>query len=191
MAEIVRVGMSLAEFEVRFAEQPFELINGEIRDMAATKRQHSEASKRIYDRILYYLVEHNVAEVYLETTYILEDVSDWVKGSRVPDIMVYEKSRYETYAAENPLSDDDKPFVLVPDFVVEIISPTDKYTDVLEKIDAYLSDGVALIWIVEPKQKTVAVYAGSDTPTTMRSGATLTGGEVLLDFSLKLDEVFR
>lgn len=191
MAEIVRVGMSLAEFEARFAEQPFELINNHEMPLLPQMRRHATTSRNIYNALLLYLLDNLLAEVFFRTVYVIESEPSWVIGARKPDILVYEKSRYETYAAENPLSDDDKPFVLVPDFVVEIISPTDKYADVLEKIDAYLSDGVALIWIVEPKQKTVAVYAGSDTPTTMRSGATLTGGEVLLDFSLKLDEIFR
>lgn len=189
MAERTKIRMSLDEFMARFEEQPFEIIDGEIREMTPAKKKHSKISKRIYDRILFFLSEHDLGEVFFETAFILEDVTDWVAGSRVPDVMVYERKRYDTHEAENP-DDDEKPFILVPDLVVEVISPTDKYTEVNQKIDAYLSDGVKLIWIVDPQRKTISVYEGSDTPKILRKDNTLTGGEVLKGFELGGDEVF-
>lgn len=83
MAEVVRVGMSLEEFESRFAMQPFEIINGEIRDMAPTKRFHREISRHIFGELFLCHHRHSTIEIFYETTYILEDVSAWVKGSRV------------------------------------------------------------------------------------------------------------
>lgn len=189
MAERTKIRMALDEFMARFEEQPFEIIDGEIWEMTPTKKQHSKVSKRIYDRILFFLVDHDLGEVFVETTYILEDKSDWVAGSRVPDVSFFEKSHYEAHEKDNP-DDDGKPFYIVPNLVVEIVSPTDKYTEVNQKIDAYLSDGVKLIWLVDPQRKTILVYEGSDTPKTLRTGDTLTGGNVLKGFEMAVGEVF-
>ena len=190
MAEQVKIRMTIAEFMERFEAQPFELIQGAIWEMTPAKKRHSKISKRIYDKILYFLVEHEVGEVFFETTYILEDKSDWVEGSRVPDVSFYELERYNTYEANHPDS-DDKPFILVPDLVVEVISPRDSYSKVNAKIATYLSDGVRLLWIVDPQNKTIAVYErDSKTPTTLNEGDTLSGGAVLPGFSLDVDDVF-
>ena len=189
MAERTKIGMSLDEFMVRFEEQPFELINGEARDVTPAKKKHSKISKHIYDRILFYLVENDIGEVFFETTFIIEDKTDWVGGSRIPDVSFYEKSRFDEHEKDNP-DDEEKPFILVPDLVVEVISPTDKYTDVNTKVDTYLSDGVKLIWIVDPQRKTIAVYEGNDTAKILRVDDTLTGENVLPDFELSVKDIF-
>lgn len=189
MAEQIKIRMTMQEFIERYEQQPFELINGEIWEMSPVKKKHSKISKRMYDKILYFLVEHEIGEVFFETAYVLEDKSDWVKGARVPDILFYELTRYNQYEANNPDS-DDKPFVLVPDLVVEVISPTDGYSKVSEKIDVYLSDGVRLMWIVDPQRKTIAVYEGSASPKMLREEDNLSGGIVLAGFTIAVMNIF-
>lgn len=60
------------------------------------------------------------------------------------------------YKAENP-DWRDKPFILVPDLVVGVISSSDKYTEVAAKVDKYLEDGVRMVWIADPKRRTMTV----------------------------------
>jgi Uma2 family endonuclease len=189
MAERTKLGMPLAEFIEKFDEQRFEMIQGEIIEMSPTKKRHSSISKRIYDQILFHSVKEKLGQVYFETTYILNDVSDWVADSRVPDVSFYEQSRFEEYEANYP-NQEEKPFVLVPDLVVEVISPTDKFSHIEKKIAAYRSDGVKLLWIVDPQNETITVYeAGTETPIKLKKGDKLTGGEVLKGFEMKVIEV--
>lgn len=189
MAEQVKIRMTIQEFMERYEEQPFELIRGEIWEMSPVKFGHSESAKIIYDGIYDYLKENPIGAVYSETVFILEDKTDWVDGSRVPDVMYVEQTRLDQYRAANP-DYRDKPLVLVPDLVIEVISPKDSYSKVNEKIEAYLSDGVRLLWIVDPQRKTIAVYEGSDTPKTLREGDVLSGGAVLVGFEMGVDTVF-
>lgn len=189
MAERTKIGMSLDEFMERFDEQPFELIDGEVRDVTPTKFQHSKISKRIFSRLLFYETETENGETFFETAFVLEDTSDWVRGARIPDVLYIQKERLEKY--ENEIEDGEKkPLILVPDLVVEVISPTDKYTDINTKIDTYLSDGVKLIWIVDPQRKTIAVYDGNDTAKILRVDDNLTGGDVLPEFEILVKDIF-
>ena len=73
--------------------------------------------------------------------------------------------------------------------MVEVISPTDKYTDINSKVDTYLTDGVKLIWIVDPQRKTIAVYEGNDTSKTLRAEDMLSGRDVLPDFELSVKDI--
>ncbi len=143
-AEHTKVGMSLDTFMARFEQQPFELINGEIWDVTPTKFQHSKISKRIYSRLSFYETETENGESFFETAFVLEDSSDWVRAARIPDVLYIQKDRLIQYEA-NLENSDEKPLILVPDLVIEVISPTDKYSDVSTKVDTYLADGVKLI----------------------------------------------
>ena len=188
MVERVRE-LTIEEFVRLYDKQPFEIINGERKMMSPTKFGHSKISKRVYDALLLYCIAHGLGEVFFETVFILEDKPDWVAGSRTPDVMFVSKARIAAYLAQMKDA-DDKPLILVPDLVVEVISPTDRYSDVDEKIDVYLADGVKLLWVIDPQQNKLKVYeAGKAQPETKRAGDTISGGDVVPGFTLKVNDI--
>ncbi|MFN8448761.1 MAG: Uma2 family endonuclease [Anaerolineae bacterium] len=186
-----RVGMPMNEFIRQFDEAPFELIDGERIVIVPTVLKHGLVLKLIYSLLLGYEQAHpDVAEVFSELPFVLTYTSDWVSGSRIPDIMAFNAERLAAYRAQTP-DFEDKPFVLVADLCVEIISANDNYADVEAKVDRYLSDGVRLVWVVDPYNRTVAVYApGSDQITRLSGDATLSGGDLLPGFALPLKDIF-
>jgi Uma2 family endonuclease len=79
----------------------------------------------------------------------------------------------------------------VPQLVVEILSPSDTFDEINEKIDTYLSAGVPLVWIVEPRRRTVTVYRPQRPAALVVEGQELSGEEVLPCFHVPLEELFR
>ena len=61
MAEQLNIRMTVQEFIERYEEQPFEFINGEIREMSPVKFGHSQVAKRIYDALSIYLNQTKLA----------------------------------------------------------------------------------------------------------------------------------
>jgi Uma2 family endonuclease len=47
---------------------------------------------------------------------------------------------------------------LAPDLAVEVLSPGDRYGDVLEKVREYLDNGTRLVWVIDPGKRTAVVY---------------------------------
>ena len=85
-----------------------------------------------------------------------------------------------------------KPMTLVPDFIAEIVSPTDRFSDVTKKVQTYLADGVQLIWVIDPDSQTVIEYrADSDQQTRYEGDATLTGGDTIPKIELSLKDLFN
>ena len=80
--------------------------------------------------------------------------------------------------------------LLVPDVVVEVMSPSNTRREMERKLGEYLSAGVRLIWYVYPEERVVDVYAASPTPRRLTSADILDGGDVLPGFTLKLAELF-
>ena len=79
---------------------------------------------------------------------------------------------------------------LVPDLAVEVLSPSNTPREMALKRRHYFEAGVRLVWIVDPRRRTVAVYTGPDRPTRLDASATLDGGDVLPGFALPLARLF-
>jgi Uma2 family endonuclease len=109
--------------------------------------------------------------------------------------MYYRAERLEAYKAATP---DWKlrPYVLVPDLVVEVVSPTDNLTELDDKVDVYLADGVNLVWVIDPQREKVSVYTlVAERPhtkqhTTLKPGDTLSGGDLMPGFEIAVATIF-
>jgi Uma2 family endonuclease len=88
----------------------------------------------------------------------------------------------------------DKPYILVPDLVVEVVSPNDNLWGLDEKVDLYPADGVRLIWVIDPQRKEISVYtpAAPNTrqQTNLKPGDTLTGGDIIPGFEIAVKAIF-
>jgi Uma2 family endonuclease len=76
--------------------------------------------------------------------------------------------------------------------VVEIVSPTDRWTTVSGKVDAYLAAGVRVVWVVEPAAHAVRVCTQDGTEARLRAeaGQVLRAESVLSGFELALNDLF-
>lgn len=79
---------------------------------------------------------------------------------------------------------------LAPDLAAEVLSPSNTPTEMKRKREEYLANGVRLVWIVDPKTRTVEVYAPRRKPVVLTEADTLDGGKVLPGFTLSLAELF-
>ena len=79
---------------------------------------------------------------------------------------------------------------VAPDLVVEILSPTDRWAEMRQKIDDYFSIGVGELWIVDPEEETIFVYRSATPRAALRRGDTLVGSGSLTGFTLAVDDLF-
>ena len=78
----------------------------------------------------------------------------------------------------------------VPELVVEIVSPSDRDTDVREKTDMWLDLGVSMALVVRPAERMIIVHRPGVLAVTLSGDGVLDGGDVLPGFSLPLREIF-
>ncbi|HMB91325.1 MAG TPA: Uma2 family endonuclease [Rhodothermales bacterium] len=76
---------------------------------------------------------------------------------------------------------------LCPDFVIELRSPSDRLTDVQEKMEEWMANGCQLGWLIDPVEEQAFVYRLSASPTRVVGFENeLAGEEVLPGFVLDL-----
>ncbi len=83
---------------------------------------------------------------------------------------------------------------IAPDFVIELVSPSDvknqRYEDLQAKMQEYLDNGVRLGWLIEPESKTVEIYRFGQQVEIVNNPQTLSGEDVLPGFILDLSGIF-
>jgi len=68
---------------------------------------------------------------------------------------------------------EEQVFTAPPFLAIEILSRTDRASDVQEKIDEYLSFGVAFVWVIDPRLKLGYVYTSGGRETCSESLSTV------------------
>lgn len=76
-----------------------------------------------------------------------------------------------------------------PDLAVEVLSPDDRMVRVRQKVRFYLENGVRLVWVIDPEDRTVTVMSSPSASRTLFEDETLDGGGVLPGFSVPVREV--
>jgi Uma2 family endonuclease len=80
---------------------------------------------------------------------------------------------------------------VVPDLVVEVVSPNDLAYEVEEKREEWLAAGAQLVWLIYPEEQTIHAFRPDGTVTLFRRADTLTAEPVLPEFRVPVAELFR
>jgi Uma2 family endonuclease len=79
---------------------------------------------------------------------------------------------------------------LCPDFVVELLSPSDSLKDTQEKMKEYRDNGARLGWLINRKSRQVEIYRQGQDVEVVENPVTLSGEDVLPGFALYLASIW-
>lgn len=159
-------------------DQRYEYINGEARAMSPAGGRHGRIGIRIASLL--------DAHLYPDDGHVYDSST----GYRLPNGDVL--SPYVSVILAGRLPGEEEPvgFIpIAPDLAVEIISPSDLYAPLQEKIGAYLGWGVKAVWAVEPELRQIMVHTAQQIER-IHSDDALAGGDAVPGFSAHLDEIF-
>ena len=91
------------------------------------------------------------------------------------------------------LSDEEKEkfLPLCPDFVIELVSPSDDLPTVRAKLEEYLANGAQLGWLIDPQQRRVEIYRPGAPVQRLDDPATVSGEPLLAGFGLNLAAIWE
>jgi Uma2 family endonuclease len=105
---------------------------------------------------------------------------------RSPDAAWMLRARYEAIPAGQR-----RVFVpACPDFVLELRSPSDRLSDVRDKMEEYLANGARLGWLLDPVARRVFVYRPNSPVERLDNPERVSGDPILPGFVLDLREVW-
>jgi Uma2 family endonuclease len=127
-------------------EQSCELIDGFIRWMSPPPNMnHAKTVSTLNYSISTYMRQSNVPEydVYFAPVAVFLSETDVVE----PDIFICKKSQLEL-----------KGCIGAPSLIIEVLSPSNRKRDLIDKLQLYEKSGVVEYWIANPKTKYITVH---------------------------------
>ena len=80
---------------------------------------------------------------------------------------------------------------VVPDLVIEVVSPFDRGSDIDDKLREYQEAGIRLIWVIYPHSRRAHVHRLDGTALVLGEDDFLTGEDVLPGFKVRLRDVLQ
>ncbi|MGI8544318.1 MAG: Uma2 family endonuclease [Aridibacter sp.] len=107
-------------------------------------------------------------------------------AKRSPDVSWMTKEKY------NSLSDAEKKTFskIVPDFVIELRSPSDNLNPIKNKMSEYINNGVKLGWLIDPEEKTVHIYRANGEIEILNNPELVSGENILHGFALDISRLW-
>ncbi|BCW95302.1 MAG: Uma2 family endonuclease [Fimbriimonadales bacterium] len=104
---------------------------------------------------------------------------------RSPDASVMARARLPQGVSPNEFVDG------APDLAVEVVSPSERAAELLQKVAEYFESGAREVWLLFPERREVYRYTAPLEVQTLHADDTLTGGELLPDFRVQVRELFE
>lgn len=159
---------------------PCELVDGTIVTMTPTGAAHGNIEVRLARLLDEYVEKCGIGWVLSgEVGIITKRNPDRVRGA---DLAFLSREQ----ATDIP----DGFLTIAPELVVEIVSPSDRWTDIREKIDEYFAIGVKQVWIVEPPSRQILAYTSPTEAIRYRAGDRLPAGHGLSGLEIAVDRIF-
>jgi Uma2 family endonuclease len=160
----------------------YELIDGELREMAPTVHWHGEVEVNLGTLLNVHVRPQGLGRVSCgEVLYIVRRNPDRVRAA---DIAFIRQDRVPPLEARQHILE------AIPDLVVAILSKRDTIEEISDKIDDWLEAGVQLLWIVDPFRRTVTIYQPGRDPSLLGEHGTLEGEPVIPGFRCLVADLF-
>jgi Uma2 family endonuclease len=173
--------LTLAEFlELSETKPASEYIDGKIYQKAMPQGEHSILQTRLSKAI------NQVGESQQLALALTELRCTFGGRSLVPDISVFELQRIPRKANGRI----ENKFEISPDWVIEILSPDQSPSRVIDKIIFCLKQGTKLGWFIELEDESVMVFQPNQLPDVKYNAENLSVLEVLGDWQLSVADVF-
>jgi len=108
-------------------------------------------------------------------------------ADRSPDVSWIKQDRWDTLTPEQKAKFPP----IAPDFVLELMSPTDSLRTTQNKMQEYMENGVRLGWLINPNTHSAEIYRQGQSVEFLQSPLKLLGEDILPGFALNLQLLWK
>ena len=161
----------------------YELVEGRIVPMPPTGDLHGGHENRFAFYITRHVWEHQLGRIRVGDSGIFTHRNpDTVRGA---DVAYISNERYAQRKQKSGFLD------VAPDLVVEVMSPDDRWSEVIQKLREYFAIGVRLVWVADPESRTVYAYRAITNLQEFTETDNLIAEDVLPGFSVPVAQLFE
>lgn len=160
----------------------YELVEGNLRMMSPAGGRHGRLAYKLSLILGKHVEAHQLGVVFAaETGFRIDTDPDTVLA---PDVAFVKQSRYLEYQNEIGY------LPLAPDLVVEVLSPSDRFSRVEAKTLAWLDAGCKLVLIVDPESETIQAYRSRQHIQIFETNETVDCGDAVAGWTFAVADIF-
>lgn len=160
----------------------YELVDGQLVERKMSQ-ESSWIAGRLFSRLAAFVESRNLGWAFPEGT-SFQCFPDDPTCVRRPDTSFVQLRRQPNGPSERGHGR------IAPDLVVEVVSPNDLFQEVDGKVDEWLTAGVQLIWVINPRARTVTVVRPDADAHKLTVRDELRGEPVLPGFACRIADLF-
>jgi Uma2 family endonuclease len=159
-----------------------ELVRGEVRTMTPAGHDHGWVAINVSAPLAVYVRAQQLGRVYAaETGFRIAEDPDTVLA---PDVAFVRRERVEK------VGNSAGYWPGAPDLAVEVVSPSDTFSRVEEKVFGWLDAGAQMVIVVNPKKHTATVYRSRTEIKLLTEDDVLDGADVVPGWQLPIRDIF-
>jgi Uma2 family endonuclease len=159
-----------------------ELVAGELLTMPPSGFLHGTVAMNFGRLLSEHAIKHDLGVV------CTADAGFWLQRNpdtvRAPDVAFVSKERILTEGKP------EKYWPGAPDLAVEVVSPSDRFDEVMEKVEEYLEAGTRLVWVAQPRLQLVLACRPGGAYKIHHKEDELSGEDVLPGFVCQVKDLF-
>jgi Uma2 family endonuclease len=172
--------MSVEQFVAHPPQGRCELVRGELRMMSPAGVEHGWVIMNVAVPLAVFVKQQRLGYVLgAETGFVIHHEPDSV---RAPDVAFLCRERIQGEVPAGFLEG-------APDIAVEVLSPSDTASEVLEKAEDWLTAGCDEVWLVDPRRRSVSICTWVDGAMVRRTVGALSS-RLLPGFHLPTEQLF-
>lgn len=161
----------------------YELVRGELRKMPPAGHIHGELAASILASLGMHVKARRLGTVYAaDTGFHLASDPDHV---RAPDAAFVRRERADAAGDVRGF------FPGPPDVAVEVISPSDRYSEVEEKVEDWLEAGTLAVIVVDPRRRVVEVRRSRAESVMLTEADTLDIEDIAPGWRMPIEDIFE
>jgi Uma2 family endonuclease len=133
----------------------YEVVNGQRRELPPMGAFETSLAKVLLVLLDAHGIQNNLGEAYMEMLFLLDAEKDL---QRRPDVAFVSYQRWPK-GRKVPRT---AAWAVVPNVAIEVVSPTNAWEEIMDKIHDYFASGVERVWVVSPSAAQVYVYTAVD-----------------------------
>lgn len=156
-----------------------ELVRGKLVREPRPGPRHGRTQARLAAELDTHVEKEGLGSVFTDVGVEIPGQPRTVRG---PDLAFYVSDRLPDPLPEGFLD-------AAPDLAVEVVSPSNTVSELVEKVKEYLEAGTRLVWVVDPGSRTATVYRSLDDVRILTEEESLDGADVVPGFRVTVREI--
>src|SRR5882724_532531 len=162
----------------------YELVEGVLHRMPPPGFEHGSVAAQFAGLLFANVPAHKLGRVLAaETVFLIASAPDTV---RAPDVSFLCNERLQEAAF-----DRQKYFPGAPDFLVEVLSASDSYSDVEKKVVGWLAAGARVVVLADPAPALLFVHRPGRPVEILSKADTLDVSDVVHGWTVRVSEIFE